>query len=194
MLTIAGFVLYLFHLGVNYNISLEMVTTGRYSAHFTAHWISAVLLTWLLYDLIRFFRRQTALKDYSVAFTWISSVCLLIVLSIEMYHIILWATYSDESGRTYWENLYYRAGLSILWGICSFSMMWLGMKHKFKTLRIISLSLFTITIIKLFFYDIQNVPPGGKIAAFILLGVLLLIVSFMYQRLKKIIMDDSKKE
>ena len=41
-------------------------------------------------------------------------------------------------------------------------------------------------------YDIRNIPHGGKIAAFILLGVLLLTVSFMYQRLKKIIIDDAE--
>ena len=41
-------------------------------------------------------------------------------------------------------------------------------------------------------YDIRNIPPGGKFAAFILLGVLLLTVSFMYQRLKKIIIDDAE--
>ena len=68
--------------------------------------------------------------------------------------------------------------------------MWLGMHFKFRPLRIISLNLFTLTLIKLFIYDIRNIPPGGKIAAFILLGVLLLTVSFMYQRLKKIIIDD----
>jgi uncharacterized membrane protein len=68
--------------------------------------------------------------------------------------------------------------------------MWLGMKKNFRPLRIISLSLFTVTLLKLFFYDIINIPPGGKIAAFILLGVLLLVISFMYQRLKKIIIDN----
>jgi uncharacterized membrane protein len=70
--------------------------------------------------------------------------------------------------------------------------MWLGMQYKFRSLRIISLSLFTLTLVKLFTYDIRNIPPGGKIAAFILLGVLLLTVSFMYQRLKKIIIDDAE--
>jgi uncharacterized membrane protein len=70
--------------------------------------------------------------------------------------------------------------------------MWLGMQYKFRPLRIISLSLFTLTLVKLFAYDIRNIPPGGKIAAFILLGVLLLTVSFMYQRLKKIIIDDTE--
>ncbi len=42
-----------------------------------------------------------------------------------------------------------------------------------------------ITLLKLFIYDIVNIPVGGKIAAFFSLGVLLLVVSFMYQRLKK---------
>jgi hypothetical protein len=35
--------------------------------------------------------------------------------------------------------------------------------------------------------------PGGKIAAFTLLGVLLLVISFMYQRLKKILTDQPTK-
>jgi len=66
------------------------------------------------------------------------------------------------------------------------------MQYKFRSLRIISLSLFTLTLVKLFTYDIRNIPAGGKIAAFILLGVLLLTVSFMYQRLRKIIIDDAE--
>lgn len=193
LLTIAGFVLYIFHLGVNYNISLDMLTTGNYRFHFIAHWISAVLLTWLLYDLISYFRKQTVLKDYEIPFTWITTLCLIFLLSVEMYHVIMWANYQNERSWAYWDNLYYKAGLSILWGLCSFAMMWLGMKHQFKTLRTISLSLFTVTLVKLFVYDIRNIPPGGKIAAFILLGVLLLIISFMYQRLKKIIIDDKDK-
>jgi len=107
--------------------------------------------------------------------------------------VMMWTTYRDAGDWQYWENLYYKAGLSILWGLCSFAMMWLGMKHSFKVLRIISLTLFTITLVKLFLYDIQNIPPGGKIAAFILLGVLLLIISFMYQRLKRIIMGGQQQ-
>lgn len=193
LLTIAGFVMYVFHLGINYNISLNMLTTGNNRIHFIAHWISAALLIWLLYDLIKYFRKQQILKDYEIPFTWIATICLIFLLSVEMYHVIMWTNYQNERSWLYWENLYYKAGLSILWGLCSFAMMWLGMKHRFKTIRIISLTLFTVTLIKLFLYDIRNIPPGGKIAAFILLGVLLLIISFMYQRLKKIIMDDQQK-
>jgi uncharacterized membrane protein len=193
-LTITGMVLYIFNLGTIYTTSLEMLTTGNSRIHFIAHWIAAALLTWLLYDLIAYFRKQNEkVRSYQVPFTWIAAACLILLLSVEMHHIIMWMNYRNNGEWVYWENLYYKAGLSILWGLCSFSMMWLGMKHKFKTLRIISLTLFTVTIIKLFFFDIKNIPPGGKIAAFILLGVLLLIVSFMYQRLKKMIIDDKEK-
>jgi uncharacterized membrane protein len=69
--------------------------------------------------------------------------------------------------------------------------MWLGMRHKNKTLRIAALSLFAVALLKLFFADIRNVSEGGKILAFILLGVLLLTISFMYQKLKKILIDET---
>jgi hypothetical protein len=194
LVTIGGFILYISNLHINYTISMDMLRTGEYSGHFIAHWISAALLIWLFYDLVVYFRKQqNIVEDYGVPFTWIASACLIFLLSVEMYHVIMWLTYRDEEDWTYWENLYFKAGLSIVWGLCSFAMMWLGMKHGFKALRIISLTLFTITLVKLFTYDIQNIPPGGKIAAFILLGILLLIVSFMYQRLKKIIIGDSEK-
>jgi uncharacterized membrane protein len=150
------------------------------------------VLLWLLYDLIRFFVKKDNENwlAYRSPFTWIAALGIILLLSIELYHVILWANYQKQTDWGWWRNLYQKAGLSILWSICSFTLMWLGMKHSFRTLRIISLSLFTVTLVKLFAFDIRNIPPGGKIAAFILLGVLLLVVSFMYQRLKKIIIDD----
>ena len=92
------------------------------------------------------------------------------------------------------SDVFIKTGLPVLWGLCSFAFMWLGMRHKFRPLRIISLTLFSITLVKLFVHDIRNIPPGGKIAAFFCLGVLLLVVSFMYQRLKRIIIEDEKKK
>jgi uncharacterized membrane protein len=193
VLTMAAMALYIYNMRVNYAFSMQMLSGSEDSRHFWAHWLSAVLLGWVLYALIRLFREDENIKkDYEISFSWILTFCVVFLLSAEMRHAFAWITYSDAENREYWENLYYKAGLSILWGLCSFVMMWLGMKHRFKTLRIISLTLFTITLVKLFLYDISNIPPGGKIAAFIFLGILLLIVSFMYQRLKKIIIDDSK--
>lgn len=84
-----------------------------------------------------------------------------------------------------------KIGYTILWGISSFVLMLIGMKKKIQIIRIYSLALFAITIGKLFIYDISNISEGGKIIAFILLGVLLLIMSFMYQKLKKLVVEDN---
>ena len=73
--------------------------------------------------------------------------------------------------------------------------MLVGMKYKYRTLRIVSLSIFSVILIKLFLFDIKGASEAGKIVAFILLGVLLLVISFMYQKLKNLILDgDSDKK
>jgi len=87
-----------------------------------------------------------------------------------------------------------KTGYSILWGTYAFILMFLGLKWSDKNVRIIAIALFGITILKLFLIDISSLSEGGKIAAFISLGVLLLIISFMYQRLKKIILDDKQEQ
>ena len=90
------------------------------------------------------------------------------------------------------ETVYIKTALPVIWGVLSFVLMWLGMRYKTRVLRIISLTLFTITLVKLFVFDIENIPAAGKIAAFFCLGVLLLIISFMYQKVKVIIADDEE--
>ncbi|QMW00105.1 DUF2339 domain-containing protein [Spirosoma foliorum] len=82
-----------------------------------------------------------------------------------------------------------KVGLPILWGICAFVFMYLGFRLKNRQFRIISLSLFALTLLKLFLHDLNGISEGGRIAAFISLGVLLLLISFMYQRIKRLILD-----
>ena len=86
-----------------------------------------------------------------------------------------------------------KIGYPILWGVISFALLILGIKKNWKQIRIIALSLLGITIIKLFAYDINNASETGKIIAFILLGVLILIISFVYQKIKKLVVDEPKK-
>ena len=87
-----------------------------------------------------------------------------------------------------------KIGYPILWGIFSFIFLIIGIKKQWKNLRIIALSLLGITIIKLFAYDIQNASETGKIVAFILLGVLILIISFVYQKIKKLVNDKTQED
>jgi len=83
-----------------------------------------------------------------------------------------------------------KTALPVTWGVLAFGFLIVGIKRQIKSLRIIALTLLGITILKLFAYDIQNVSETGKISAFILLGILILIISFIYQKIKKLVIDD----
>ena len=158
---------------------------------FIAHWLTAFLTGVIFYRLIIYIATiETDIKD---KLTWTVSAAIVIFLTAEFYFLTLQLFYRNEQGEEIINRVFVKAVLPVLWGLCSFAMMWLGMKYKYKTLRVISLSLFSLTLGKLFVYDISNIPVAGKIIAFFCLGVLLLIVSFMYQRLKKIIIEDEAK-
>jgi hypothetical protein len=87
-----------------------------------------------------------------------------------------------------------KTGYPILWGVFAFIFLIIGIRKRIKNLRIIALSLLGITILKLFLFDISNASETGKIIAFILLGILILIISFVYQKLKVLVQDDNKSK
>lgn len=184
---------YLLSAGYTYHIQHVLQEQKNGNIHFLAHWVSAALMIIVFLHLIHLCRFKIEGRNLNnTILTSLISIAIVIFFSIEV-HLVSNAVLFPA---TPWEEIrrvYIKAGLPIVWSLCSFAMMWLGMSKKFKLLRIISLILFSLTLLKLFLFDIRNIPMAGKIAAFFCLGVILLIVSFMYQRLKKIIIEDEQK-
>jgi uncharacterized membrane protein len=52
------------------------------------------------------------------------------------------------------------------------------------------MALFGITLVKLFFYDIASLNTISKTIVFVSLGILLLIISFLYNKYKHIITEE----
>jgi uncharacterized membrane protein len=85
-----------------------------------------------------------------------------------------------------------KLGLSIFWGLYSLVLIGLGIFTRKQHLRIGAGILFGITLIKLFFYDIVHLNTMSKTIVFISLGILLLIISFLYNKYKnKILTSDA---
>jgi uncharacterized membrane protein len=160
--------------------------------HLWANWVAAVFAGLLFYQLIQIVREHLDEAEQQMA-TWVLSAAIVTFLSVELSLVSNIMFFSPATTIDRVETVYIKVGLPILWGLSSFALMILGMRNKVRTLRIASLTLFSITLIKLFVFDIQGIPPAGKIAAFFCLGVLLLIVSFMYQKVKKILVEDEDK-
>ena len=84
------------------------------------------------------------------------------------------------------------AALSISLSIAGFIQMSLGMRLHLRILRMISLAVFGIVLLKLVIVDLWLLPTVGKIIVFIMLGVILLVLSFLYQKLKKALFIDNE--
>jgi uncharacterized membrane protein len=71
---------------------------------------------------------------------------------------------------------------SAIWMIYGAVLMWIGFWRRSAFLRWQALVLLAVTIVKVFVFDTSQLERGYRIIAFIALGVLLLGVSFIYQR------------
>ena len=72
--------------------------------------------------------------------------------------------------------------ISGLWGLYSIILVSIGIIRRFRSIRIMAILLFAVTIFKVFLSDLQQMEKIYRIVASIGLGVLLLVVSMMYQK------------
>lgn len=107
---------------------------------------------------------------------------ILIVLSNELLH------YTSLQGNPEGNKL----GLSILWGAFSLLMVIAGIVKRKQYLRIAAIVLFAGTLVKLFFYDLVHLGTISKTIVFVSLGILLLIISFLYNKHKSKIFGDDE--
>jgi uncharacterized membrane protein len=126
-------------------------------------------------------------------FLWFASSVVVYIFSYELIHFSVLINYEPGFEISVFALQAQKIGLPILWGICSFVFLFIGMK-RVRMLRVISLSLFFITLLKLAIFDLRGISEAGRIAAFISLGIILLVMSFMYQKVKKLIFDADKEE
>jgi uncharacterized membrane protein len=168
---------------------------GYSLSYYLEHYVNILALLYLLYLNHHFLKQAHVKTSLNKRVNEIFTLFMLVfIISSELDHQVLLAGYSGlESYRSLLDHSQ-KIGYPIVWGVFSFILMAIGMQRKKKYLRIASLGLFLITLVKLFVYDIKDISEGGKIAAFISLGVILLIISFMYQKLKFLLMEDELLE
>ncbi len=82
------------------------------------------------------------------------------------------------------EDTLHAQGLavSVFWTLYASGLVALGVRSRSALLRWQGLALFGVTTIKVFFYDLADLAGIYRILSAIALGVVLLIVSFVYQR------------
>ena len=102
----------------------------------------------------------------------------LVIASIAM--LFVYATLEVNSFLFSFYPGFRYGGVSILWAIFALSMILVGVGRSLRDLRYVGLGLFTIVSIKVFMVDMRQLDPIWRIVAFVVLGIILLIGSFVY--------------
>ena len=74
------------------------------------------------------------------------------------------------------------ASISVLWALFAAVLMVLGFAKNLVVLRGVALLLFAATVLKVFVRDMANVETPFRILSFLVLGLLLVAVSYLYHR------------
>ena len=115
----------------------------------------------------------SALGAFAVAI----NVFALIALSLE-----LWDHFGSHAGLGIDSGLAQHLALSLLWTAYASGLIALGVKRESALLRWQALVLFGLVVLKVFIYDSSFLERFYRIVSFFILGLVLLTVSFLYQR------------
>ena len=197
----------------------QYITTGVHQRiGFYLHYVSLLITLFFGYQLYQINKENPVFELFKKKIViWIAAFFIIYLASTElMLHGLVLSNSPVTAQDVQSSNLYHapnespnfkdvasyliqqtrtqiiKTGFPILWGILAFVFLIIGIRKHIKNLRIIALSLLGMTILKLFLFDISNASETGKIIAFILLGILILIISFVYQKIKVLVQDDNK--
>jgi len=90
-----------------------------------------------------------------------------------------------EPGQLVNLRLAQQLSISVVWTIYGGSMLTVGIARRSKLLRVMALLLLGLTIFKVFLFDLSSLEKLYRIISFIVLGAILLAVSFLYQRYRQ---------
>lgn len=167
-------------------ILLSRSTRGCSEVSFLSlQWIALAIVVLHVFLFARWYYRsfnfrQKGSNRATLFITIVSTVLLVTATNNLLYPLGL----SNESSAT----------LSITLSLAGFIQMALGMRLHLKIMRMISLCVFALVLLKLVVIDLWLLPTVGKIIVFIMLGVILLVLSFLYQKLKKVLFMDNEEE
>src|SRR5690606_34251832 len=84
--------------------------------------------------------------------------------------------------------------LSMVWILYSLALMAVGIWRRKQGARMMAFGLFGLTILKLFLFDLSFLETLYRIISFIVLGLILIGVSYVYSRYKGLFMAPDKKD
>ncbi|MCZ4409496.1 DUF2339 domain-containing protein [Cryomorphaceae bacterium 1068] len=187
-----AFALFLFLSSGLYSLSLlrdsylsqsaeDFYTVGLF--HIVIRYISIGFFALMLYTGYNYVRQDFIKIELKTVFNILLHAATLWILSSELIHLLEMAGTSNS----------YKLGLTILWSAYALFMIVVGISRSKRYLRIAAFIILGITILKLFFYDTSDLNTIAKTIVFVSVGILLLVISFLYNKYKQTISNEPKE-
>lgn len=157
-------------------------------AYFLLHFVAIIPVMLVIITLIR--NVKSAVPGNLKVFYWGMTIISTLLLGIETENISV-MLFSNSDNYT---NVLYDVRtfvFPVLWALIAMGLMIWGLKGKEVILRKISLIFFALIIVKFYAYDVWHMSQAGRIVSFIMLGVIILLVSFLQQKIKTLVKEDT---
>jgi uncharacterized membrane protein len=99
--------------------------------------------------------------------------------------LLTWSTLEVNSYLATFASGLRAGGVSITWALFALAFLIGGIRRRMTALRYCGLALFGIVAVKVFTSDLDSLDSFYRIVAFLILGVLLLLGSFLYLRFRE---------
>ncbi len=137
-------------------------------------YVSYALVAGMIFLITRYIRQDFMKIHFKMGVEMFMHATILWVLCAELINILNLVGSQEQ----------HKLGLSILCGLYAFVLVGIGIWKNRQYLRIAAFSLFGMVLVKLFFYDIAHLTTIAKMIVFISLGLILLLISYMYNKFK----------
>jgi len=151
--------------------------------HPVAHeaFVMGLVLAGLLYALALYARRVE--PDAAPLLSWRTGAVVLgsvlVVVACSAHNDAYWALKADVSADSRFAS---SLALSAIWTALASTFLGVGLLRSYPPLRYVAMALFGLTVLKVFLVDLSSLGGLYRILGFIGVGLVLLAVSFLYQR------------
>lgn len=148
----------------------------------------------LIYTIVKILPDSSFFR-IGISYWWLS-LTIVTTVSMELYHLYILLVAENISEVTGFQEHFSLLYLPIIWAVLASIFIYISLKNNAPEYGKSGFALLVITILKLYLYDVWEMDNVSRIIAFIILGIILLLSSFLFQRLKNILksMIEKKEE
>jgi uncharacterized membrane protein len=138
----------------------------------------------------RFYAREgraASGRSFAPALVVAANVLMIVALSAEAYGYFesRRALAAADEARLRDLELAKQLSLSVVWALYGAGLLIVGRVRRSRPLRLMALALLGLTTLKVFFFDLSGLESAYRIVSFIVLGAILLAVSYLYQKTQR---------